>query len=108
MEDLDGAFLSDLVHTFDKLLALHGILLAYQSEMLGRKGRDTLKLELLPRGDDGVADGEHTGIEYADDVARIGFFDDLALLSPDLLGLRELHLSVALHMINFHILIESA
>ena len=108
MEDLDSALLRDLVHALDELLALHGILLADKGEVLGSKGRDALERELVSGSDDGVADGEHTGVEYADDIPGEGFVYDLALLSHDLLGLRELHLAVALPVVYVHVLIEPA
>mgnify|MGYP007130631870 CR=1 FL=1 len=62
-----------LLHTLQKLLALHGVDRANTLEVLGGKGGNGIKLKLLAGGTQSVADGEDAGIEHADDIAGVGF-----------------------------------
>ena len=68
-EDLDSALLSDLLHAFHELLALHGVLLLDAGKVFGGEGGDAGELDLLLAGTQGVADGEDARVEQADDVA---------------------------------------
>ena len=76
--------------------------------MLGREGRDAAEFELLARDGDGVADGEDTGVEHADDIARIGLIDDLTLGGHELLRLRQAHFLAGLHVVIFRVALELA
>ncbi len=53
-----------------------------------------------------VADGKDTGIEQADDVARVSFLNNLAVLRHQMLRLGKLDLAPALHMVDLHALFE--
>ena len=70
--------------------------------MLRRKGRDTLKLELLVGRTERVTDGENTRIENADDISGISLVNDLTALSHQLLRLGQTDLLAALNMVYFH------
>ena len=98
MEDLDGALLRDLGDALDKLLALHGVHLRDDGEMLRCKRRDALEAHVHFGLADRVADGEDARVEHADDVAGVGLVDDRALLRHELLRLRELERLAALHV----------
>ena len=76
--------------------------------MLRREGRDAAEFELFARYGDGIADGENAGVEHADDIARVGLVDDLALGGHELLRLRQAHFLAALHMIIFCVALELA
>ena len=108
LEDLDSAFLGDLLHSFYKLFALHGIYLHDPVKMLRSEGRNASELEFAGTGAEGISYGEDTGIKYADDISRVGFVHDLSLLGHHLLGLGKLYLFSALHMVNFHALFKFA
>ena len=69
--------------------------------MFGGKGGDTGKPELLAGHRHGVADGEDAGVKHADDITGVGFVDDLALRSHQLLGLTQAHFLVALDVVDF-------
>lgn len=62
----------------------------------------------LGAGGERVAQVEEAGIKQADDIARIGVFDGLALIGHELLGLLELDLLVRAGMVNRHALLELA
>ena len=70
--------------------------------MLRRKGRDTLKLELLVGRTERVTDGENTRIENADDISGISLLNDLTALSHQLLRLGQTDFLTALNMVYFH------
>ena len=53
-----------------------------EHEVLRLERRDAGEAELLARHRDRVADREDAGVKHADDVARVGLVDDLALLRP--------------------------
>ena len=55
--------------------------------MLGREGWNAAVAELFARHADGVANGEDTGVEYADDIAGIRLVHDLTLGCHQLLRL---------------------
>ena len=90
-EDLDRALLRDLLHALDELLALHRVLGTDGHEVLRLEGRDAGEAELFARHGDRVADGEDAGVEHADDVARVGLVDDLALGGHHRLRLGKAH-----------------
>ncbi len=97
-EDLDGTLLGDLGHALGELLALHGVDLLDDREVLGSEGGDAGVLNLVSLPANGVHDGENAGVEHADDVAGVGLVDDGAFLSHHLLGLGQLQLPLALHV----------
>ena len=101
-ENLDCAFLRDLVHALGKLLALHGIDLFNDGEMLRRKGRNSFVLNLPARHTQGISDGENTRIKDADDIACVSLVHNFPVLRHDLLRLGQTLLSAALHMVNLH------
>ena len=70
--------------------------------MLRRKGRDTLKLELLVGRTERVTDGENTRIENADDISGISLLNDFTALGHQLLRLGQTDLLTALNMVYFH------
>ena len=108
MEDLDGTLLRDLGDALDKLLALHGVHLRDDGEVLRRKRRDALKAHTHLRVADRIADGEDAGVEHADDVTGVGLIDDRALLRHELLRLRELERLAALHVQVLMVALELA
>ena len=103
LEDLDGAFLRDLLDPLDELFALHRVHLAHAGKMLRRESRDAPEAEVLPGRAHGIADGKNPGIKYPDDVPRPGFTDDMPLVRHHLLRLGKPLLPVGLHVIDFHI-----
>ena len=70
--------------------------------MLRRKGRDTLKLELLVGRTERVTDGENTRIENADDISGISLLNDFTALGHQLLRLGQTDLFASLDMVDFH------
>ena len=102
LKNLDGTFLCDLRDTFYKLLSFHGIFQPHSCKVFGSKGGDTFKLYFLAWCTDRIADRENTRVEYADNVACIGFINDLPVLCHELLRLGKAHFFVALYMIDFH------
>ena len=76
--------------------------------MLGLERRDAGEAELLAGCRDRVADREDTGIEYTDDVARVGLVDDLALGGHHRLRLREAHLAAGLDVEILGVALELA
>ena len=103
LEDLNGALLGDLLRALDELLALHGVPGADPGEMLRGKGGDPLKPENLSRHRQGVADGVDARVEYADDVAGVGFLHDLPVLGHQGLGLGKALLFAALDVVDLHV-----
>ncbi|MPM44603.1 hypothetical protein SDC9_91282 [bioreactor metagenome] len=87
LENLDRALVGDLGGALDELLALHRVHLTHERKMFGRKGGDALKLKLFARCAQRVTDGKQPRVKHADDVARVGLFNDLALCRHDLLRL---------------------
>ena len=55
-----------------------------------------------------VSPMENAGVEHADDIARVGLVDDLALLCHELLRLRQAQLAVALHMVYLGLALKFA
>ena len=107
-EDLDSALLSDLLHAFHELLALHGVLLLDAGKVFGGEGGDAGELDLLLAGTQGVADGEDARVEQADDVACVGFIDDGAVLRHQLGAGGQLDVLALLHMEGLHAALELA
>ena len=66
--------------------------------MLGLERRDAGEAELFAGHRDRVADREDTGIKHADDVARVGLVDDLALGGHHRLRLGKAHLAAGLDL----------
>ena len=108
LEYLDCTLLGNLVHTLYELFALHGIHLAHPGKMLRRKGGYSLKLELLIGSAQGIADGENSRVEYADDIAGICLLHDFPVLGHELLGLGQTDLLSSLHMVYLHACLELA
>ena len=95
-EDLDRAFLRDLLHALDELLALHRVHLRHTGKMLGCKGRDAGKLNMLFAGAERVADREDARVKQTDNIARIRLIDDRAVLCHQLLRLGVVDTAFAL------------
>ena len=76
----------NLGNALDELLSLHGIYLTHSGKMLRCKGRNTFVLKFLFRHAQGIADGENTRVEYADNVARICLVQNLPLVRHNLPG----------------------
>ena len=108
LEYLDCTFLGNLVHTLYKLFALHGIHLAHPGKMLRRKGGYSLKLKLLIGSAQGIAYGENSRVEYADNIAGICLLHDFPVLGHELLGLGQTDLLSSLHMVYLHPCLELA
>ena len=87
--NLDGPFLGQLGHALEELFALHRILGADAGEEFRREGREVLEGDFLLARIEGVADAHGAVIEDADDVSRIGIFDDGPFRCQELLGLHE-------------------
>ena len=94
-EDYD--FLMELCYP----LSTEGVHGADALEVLGGKGGDGVKPELLARGAQGVANGENTGVEHADDVTGVGLLDDLSLSGHELLGTGQAQLFASLQVVDF-------
>ena len=58
LENLNSAFLGNLGHSLDKLLALHGVYLRNAVEVLRRKGGDAAVLKFAAGRDQCVANGK--------------------------------------------------
>ena len=97
-EDLDRAFLRDLLHALDELLALEGVLLPHGCKQLGRKGRDARKHALALGVAHRVADCKHARVKNTDDVARVGLVYDRTVLRHQLLRRGEHHLFARAHV----------
>ena len=70
--------------------------------MLRCKGRDAFIDKFLSGELQSISDRENARIEDADNVSRVGFFHNFSFIRHHLRGLRKLHLSAALDMIDFH------
>ena len=108
LEDLDGALLCDLLRSLDELLSFHGVLGRNPHEVLRLKRGDTGIPELLPRHGDGIADGEQTGVEHADDIASVCLLHDLALRGHHGLGLTEPQFFAGLDVVILRVPLELA
>ena len=87
MENLNGAFLGNLGNALFKLLAFHGVGSLDGGEMLRCKGRNALKLHLMALVAHGIADGENTRVEHADNISRISLVNDRPVVCHQLLRL---------------------
>ena len=76
--------------------------------MLGLERRDAGEAELFAGHRDRVADREDTGIKHADDVARVGLVDDLALGGHHRLRLGKAHLAPRLDVEILRVALEPA
>ena len=76
--------------------------------MLGLERRDAGEAELFAGHRDRVADGEDAGVEHADDVARVGLVDDLALGGHHRLRLGKAHLAAGLDVEILGVALELA
>ena len=94
--------MGNLLHSLDKLLALHGINLRNPREVFGGKCRNTLISKGRFCSGDGIANGENARVKQADDIARIGFIHNFTLGSHHLRRLRQLDFLAALHMQHVH------
>ena len=108
LEDLDRAFLGDLVDALDELFSLHRIHLAHSGEMFRRKGRDAFIGKLLLRCGQRVSDRENARVKDADDISSVCFVYDLPLARHHLLGLGKTHILAALDMVHGHPRVELA
>ena len=70
--------------------------------MLRRKGRDTFIDKFLSGELQCISDRENARIEDPDNVSRISLFHNFSFIRHHLRGLRKLHLSATLDMIDFH------
>ena len=89
VEDLDGAFLGELVEALLELLPLRGVEHDDAVEELGGEARDALELDARSLGER-VADAEVARVPEAEDVAGPGLLDERPLLREELERLREL------------------
>ena len=106
LENLNSAFLGNLGHSLDKLLALHGVYLRNAVEVLRRKGGDAAVLKFAAGRDQCVANGKNTWVKNANDIACISLVDNFTLLGHQLLRLGKLDLFPPLHMVNLHALLK--
>ena len=107
-EDLDRAFLRDLLHPLDKLLALHCIDLGHPGEMLGREGRDAGKPHLVLLVAQRIPDREDARVEQADDVAGVGLGHNRAVVGHQARAGRKLDVFALLHMERLHAALKLA
>ena len=63
IEQLNRAFLRELVDTFGKLFALHGVFGLHASEFFRRERRKVFKFEFMRGIGERVADTENSGVE---------------------------------------------
>ncbi|MPN62208.1 hypothetical protein SDC9_209955 [bioreactor metagenome] len=107
-EYLYRALLGYLLRALDELLALHRVPRADSHEMLRLERGDAGEFELLFRHGYRIAYRKDARVENADDVARVGFIDYLALGGHELLGLAQTYLFAALHMVDLRVALKAS
>src|SRR5699024_1283690 len=100
LENLDSAFLGNLVDAFYKLFSLHTVQKPYSGEMFRSKSGDSLVLDFSSRSTDRVPNRKDSRVKYADDISCIGFVYHMAVLSHHLLRLGQTHFLISLDMVN--------
>src|SRR5579883_204572 len=81
-KELDDTFLGHLAKSLAQLLRLHGITGLDTAKDLGREARNTAKDEILAFRQS-IADPQRAVVWYADNIARIGFLGELAVLREE-------------------------
>ena len=74
--------------------------MAHGSKYFRRKGRDSGKGAFELGVTDRIANGENTRVKDTDDIPRIGFVHNRAVLCHELLWLCKLNFLAALHVIH--------
>ena len=106
-EDLHGAFLRQLVHALDELLAFQRVDLRDSREMLRRERGDGRELHVFALAHR-VADAEDAGVEQAHDVAGERLVDGGAVVGHERRARGQLQLLAALHVERLHAALELA
>ena len=108
LKNLNGALQGDLFRSLQELFPLHGVHRAHPGKVLWGKGGDGVKAKFLPRGAQGVSDGEDTRVKHTDDVSGIGLLNDLPLGGHELLGTGEAELFLALDVVDLLLRVKPA
>ena len=105
VEDLDDAFLEQLVHAFAELLEFAGVGIVEVGEALGGETGDLVEDDGGILGE-GVADAEAGVAHEADDVAGVGFVDGFAFLAEEFVGAGEADFLAGLGVGDDHVALE--
>ena len=106
-EGLHDALLQELVEAGPELLGVGGIGIRDVGEDLRGEARDLVKEDRAVLGE-GVADAEGVVADKADDVARVGLVDGLAVLAEELVRGREADRLSGLRVQDRHVALELA
>ena len=101
VEDLNGAFLRELVEALLELFPFRGVEHDDAVEELGREARNSLELDARSLGER-VADTEVARVPEPENVAGPGLLDERSLLREELERFRELQRPARARVQNFH------